>query len=592
MEDLKTIKRMIFQMSSILNKKQGRQMIKMFIIILIGSVFELLGVSAMLPFIQAILTPEELMEKPYIRFFMKAFNITDSQSVLIMVGIGIIVIFLIKNAFLLFSSYLQVEYSNNTQRELSILMLRSFMNRPYSFFVESGTGVIMRGVAQDIDGVYQVIIHSFKIATEGFCIILIAILLFVTDPFLAVGTLLVGLLCMITIVFGIKKKLSKLALLFRDAAAELGKWISQINSGIKDIMVFNRRELFVKKYDKAYEKSNEANTKSTFAGAIPERIIEAFCISGIIATVLIRLCMDDDMTSFVPKMAVFAVGAFRLLPSISRITGYLTVLIYKRPTVEAAYYNVKAAREYMAELDSMIIPEMDSSDMRFENQIEIRDIKWKYPEGQKNVLDGLNLSVHKGEAIGIVGESGAGKSTLADLLLNLYKPQNGGIYMDGNDINSIPSVWSKVLAYVPQSVFLMDDTIRANVVFGAADDSDDAIWEALRRASLEAFVKSLPNGLDTIVGERGVKFSGGQRQRIAIARALYINPEILILDEATSALDNETEDAVMEAIDSLAGAMTLIIIAHRVTTLKNCDRIYEIVNGKAIEREKEQVIKI
>ncbi len=592
MKDIKTFKTMMRHLMVILNRKQRSQMIGMFFVILIGSFFELLGVSAMLPFIQAILDPGELMSKPYIIYFMKVFRVSSSKSVLTMVGIGIVIIYIIKNVYLAISSYLQVSFSNNTKRQLAVLMLKSFMNRPYAFFVENGSGVILRGVSDDIMGVYHVVLNIFLMASEGFVVIAVAVYLFVVDPFLAIGVLAIGLLCMAVIILGVKRMLTRLSILYRDAAEELGRFVLQISSGIKDIMVFNRRKMFVDGYDRAYEKANTSETRSVFAGLVPERIIEAGCISGIIIMVLIRLRMGVDAAEFVPKMAVFAMGAFRLLPSISRLTGYVSMLIYARPMLEAAYDNYISAKDYTDEINSRISDDDNDPNIRFERELVIKNIEWQYPQGKAKVLNGLKLTIKKGEAIGIIGESGSGKSTLADLLLLLYKPQAGTIFMDGIDISSIPNTWSRVIAYIPQSVFLMDDTIRANVAFGADNASDEDIWKALGKASLESFVKGLPQGLDTVVGERGVKFSGGQRQRIAIARALFINPQIMILDEATSALDNETEEAVMEAIDSLAGSMTLIIIAHRVTTLKNCDKIYEIVGGKAVERTKSEVIKV
>ncbi len=589
MKDFKTLRTMIQHLLVILDRKQRNQMIGMFFVIVIGSGFELLGVSSMLPFIEALLAPDELMAKPYIRFFADLFRLTDPGSLLVMVGIGIILIYLIKNVYLAFSSYLQVAYSNNTKRQLAVLMLKSFMNRPYAFFVENGSGVILRGVSDDIAGVYHVVMNLFKMASEGMVVVAIAVYLFIVDPVLAAGVMAIGLLSMFVIVFGIKKKLTRLSNLYRKAAETLGRFVMQVNGGIKDIMVFNRRKLFLDGYDNAYENANIAATRSEFAGMLPERVIEAGCVSGIIAMVLIRLKMGVDPATFVPQMAVFAMGAFRLLPSISRLTGYVSMLIYARPMLEATYDNYVSARDYMNDLDSEVSSDADRSDRVFSEKIEIRSIDWQYPQGKAKVLDGLELTINKGEAVGIIGESGSGKSTLADLLLRLYKPQSGSILMDGTDVSTIPSTWSRVFTYVPQSVFLMDDTIRANVVFGAANADEEDVWEALRKASLDEFVRGLPEGLDTIVGERGVKFSGGQRQRIAIARALFIKPQILILDEATSALDNETEEAVMEAIDSLAGSMTLIIIAHRVTTLKNCDKIYEITGGKAVERSKSEV---
>ena len=590
MKDIKTLITMIRHLMVILDRKQRNQMIGMFFVILIGSGFELLGVSSMLPFIEALLAPADLLNKPYIKFFAGVLHLRDASSVLVMVGIGIILIYVIKNVFLAISSYFQVAYSNNTKRQLAVLMLRSFMNRPYAFFVDNGSGVILRGVSDDINGVYHVVLNIFKMASEGMVVIAIATYLFIVDPTLAVGVLVIGLVSMLIIIFGIKKKLTRLSNIYRESAEKLGRYVLQVSSGIKDIMVFNRRKMFLDGYDAAYENANIAATRSEFAGLLPERVIEAGCISGIIAMVLIRINMGVDPTDFVPKMAVFAMGAFRLLPSISRLTGYVSMLIYARPMLEATYENYVSARDYMHDLDQEQSESDNDPDRRFENMIEISGLDWQYAGGKSKVLDGLNMTIHKGEAVGIIGESGSGISTLADLLLRLYRPQRGAIRMDGTDVSTIPSTWSRVLTYVPQSVFLMDDTIRANVTFGSENTNEDDVWEALRKASLDEFVRELPEGLDTIVGERGVKFSGGQRQRIAIARALFIKPQILILDEATSALDNETEEAVMEAIDSLAGSMTLIIIAHRVTTLKNCDKIYEIIGGKAIERPKDEVI--
>ncbi len=590
MGDFKTLKQMMAHLWVILDKRQRIMMIGMIFIILIGSFFELLGVSAMLPFIQAILAPDELLSKSYIRFFVDLFGITDNKTVLIMVGIGIALIYIIKNVYLAFSSYLQVSYSSNTKRQLSTLMLRSYMNRPYSFFVENGSGVILRGLNNDIDGVYNVLSNIFKIAAEGFVVIAVAIYLLAVDTQLAVGVMVIGMICLVVIVFGVKKKLTALALIHRKAIAELAKIVTQVSTGIKDIMVFNRREMFLEKYNKSYEKSNIAEIRSGFAALLPERIIEGSCISGIIIIVLIRLGTGVDPADFVPKMAVFAMGAFRLLPSISRLAGYVSLLIFARPSLEASYENIVSARKCLSEEKEMVLSDIDNDSLAFTSEIRIEGLDWKYPEGESKVLEGLDLCIRKGEAVGIIGESGSGKSTLADLMLRLYKPQKGGVFMDGIDISTIPEAWSRIMAYIPQNVFLMDDTIRENVIFGAKDISDDAVWDALKKAALDTFVKGLPDGLDTIVGERGVKFSGGQRQRIAIARALLIDPQIMILDEATSALDNETEAAVMDAIDALSGSVTMMIIAHRLTTLKNCNRIFEITGGKAVERDKSVVI--
>ncbi len=591
MRDLKTFQRMMYQIFSILNPRQRIQMVGMFVIIIVGSMFELLGVSIILPFIEAILSPTELMERSYINVLVKIFKIQNNQEMILLVGGGIIVVYLIKNIYLSFSAYLQAFYSNNMQRSLSVLMLKSYLNRPYSFFVEHGSGEIMRGISGDIGGVYTIIVNLFKFLSELLVIISIAIYLVITDVLLAIGTLIAGITCLFIIVIALKKKLSKMSELYRDNSAIQSKWVVQTVTGIKDIMVFNKRGYFAKGYDDSYKNTARANTNYTFMGALPERLIEAFCISGIVITVLIRLRMGIDPVKFVPQMAAYAMGAFRLLPSISRMAAYINNFIYYRPMVEAAYENISEAREHLKSMQSAIAPIDKESGVPLA-QISIRNISFKYIKGEKNVLDNCSLEIKQGQVIGIIGESGAGKSTLADILLRLYIPAKGGIYMNDIDINTIPNSWHELISYVPQSVFLLDDTIRTNVAFGESKGNEEKIWAALDKASLKEFVQTLPNGLDTMVGERGVKFSGGQRQRIAIARALYFEPQILVLDEATSALDNETESAVMEAIDKLSGQMTLIIIAHRVTTLKGCDKIYEVKNGKIIERKKEEVISI
>ena len=299
----------------------------------------------------------------------------------------------------------------------------------------------------------------------------------------------------------------------------------------------------------------------------------------------------NEMAYIIPKLAAFAMAAFRILPSIGKITNRMNGIVFNRPGLHNVYLNFKAANEYQNEL-RCVQKSSIGDDIDFQYNLCIRDVDWKYGESKPFVLHGTTLEIIKGQSVALIGASGAGKTTLADVILGLLPPQGGSVLMDGMDIYSIPEAWSRIIGYVPQSVYLVDDTIRNNVRFGYTDgqNDDEKIWRALEQAQLSDFVRSLPHQLDTIVGERGVRFSGGQRQRIAIARALYSDPEILVLDEATSALDNETETAVMEAIDSLQGKITMIIVAHRLTTIKNCDKIYEIIDGKAIERNKNDVL--
>lgn len=584
MNDIKTMYHMIKQIRYMMTKKQMAQMFGVFLLISMGSIFELLGVSTILLFIQAIVTPELLSQKAYVKLAMDILHINGHKGMLIMVGCGIVCVYVIKNIYLLLTDYIQTKYSCNMQKELSTLMYDCYLSRPYSFFTSTDSGRIIRGINADANQVFVVIQHIFKFLTEVLTIVFMSIYLLYVDFTLAIGLIIIAIITFILIVFVIKRKISAAGNECREANADTTNWCIQTIEGIKDILVFSKRNYVVSKYKKIYKKLTSANITYNFLILTPDKLIETLCVSGIIIIVVFRLWCGMDVVSLVPTLSAFAVAAFKMMPCISHATGYVSVFIYSRPYVESAYDNVIEARKCMKNVADEDEMERECvGKIHLKSKIEMKEINWKYDEGNRNIFNDMNLNINVGEAVGIVGESGAGKSTLADILLGLYRPQKGNILADGIDINNIPNEWKESLSYVPQTVFLLNDTIRENVAFGGVSISDELVWEALEKSNLLKYVKSLPNQLDTIVGERGIKFSGGQRQRIAIARALYRNPEILILDEATSALDNETENVVMDSITKLQGTITMIIIAHRLTTIEKCDRIYEIRNGKAYE---------
>lgn len=581
MEDLKTFKRMLHQINEILSHKEKCEMVRIFIIIIIGSLFELLGVSAILPLIEAIMNPEMLKEKAYISFASHVFGITSNNQLIILVAVAIVAIYILKNVYLSWSAYVQSVYNCEIQKNLSLKMYETYMKRPYEFFVSTDSGKILRGISADADSVYIVVQHIFKFLTQIITIISIVIYLFAIDWNMALMVIALGFLCFILVVLGIKRKINNAGEVARISNAEVNDWAIQSITGMKDIFVFNVKGYVTNRYDDLYKKQVKANSIYGFMSCLPTYVIEMICASGIILIVAIRAVSGGNLSSFVPNLSVFAMGAFKMLPAIAAASGYVSVFIYKRPALEGAYENIMAAREYEESVKKL---DKDSNNkVDFKDSILIDNITWKYADRENKVLDKLSMNIKKGESVGIIGESGSGKSTFADVLLHLYRPQNGRIYMDGIDINTIPNAWNANLGYVSQTVFLLNDTIRNNVAFCQECIDEDKVWESLERASLKEFVMSLPERLDTVVGERGIKFSGGQRQRIAIARALYFNPSILVLDEATSALDNETEEAVMEAIDKLQGTLTMFIIAHRLTTIKNCDRVIAIKFGKAVE---------
>ena len=598
MKDIKTLIEMFRKVVYIIPPRRRKQSILVFLAILLGAVFELLGVTAVLPFIQAVLTPESIVNNPYLKPIFDSLQIQSADSIVLLIGIGVIIVYLVKNLYLLLSKYLQIRYRNGLLKELSTQMLNAFMMRPYTFFLDSNSSGILRVVAGEVESVNSTIDSSFKILVEGISCVLIGLFIFWTDALMAAGVLLIAGTCFIAVTMLFKRKLSSLGQRQREIYISRNIYASQALTGIKEITVTQRIDYFVEAYESACEDARRVNNKYELMQACPERIIEAVCISGILGMVCLRLALGVDTASFVPKLGTFAVAAFRILPSISRMLGDVSNIVFQRPTVENVYHCMAESEKYVKYVEEYRQKQRSEkwkagrNQCSFESQLEIKEISWQYPHTQKEVIKDLSLTIHKGEAVALIGASGAGKTTLADIILGLLRPQKGMIYMDGVDILTMSEEWARIVGYVPQSVFLIDDTIRNNIAFGIKEENidDEIIWDVLEQSQMKAFVESLPDGLNTRVGERGVKFSGGQKQRIAIARALYNNPDILVLDEATSALDTETETAVMEAIDALQGHKTLIIVAHRLTTVRNCDKIYEVKDGKAVLRDKREVL--
>lgn len=588
---MKAIADIVNKLNYILNSKQKRQYFVVTFVALIGSMWELLGVSAILPFIEAIMMPEELEGKWYYELLVKFFHPASQIETMTILGILIIFVYILKNFYLMFSQYVQSAYSTGVQRDLSIKMANTYLHSSYLFHLGINSSVLIRSITQDVVGVFAVFFYLFRVLAEVFTIGAIGIYIISLDPMLALS--LIGILgsCMLILFFGLKKLVKLFGKIGQDCDGKNLQYLTQAFNGIKEIMVMNRQDYFQNNFTQSCSLSARAAKRNNFLNVIPQNIYEMVCIGGLIGVVVVRLHMTDDIAGFVTKLAIIAVAAFRLFPSVSRLTTNLNAIIYNRPRLDSMYEMLRDIEKE----DNYKIKDIDPEKVQpldFNSALKINNITWKYPAGHEAVLRNLSLEIKKGQSVALIGPSGAGKTTLADVILGLLRPQEGQILLDGVDVYENLPNWSKIIGYVPQAVYLTDDTIRNNVAFGIYEDKidEDKIWKALAEAQLADFVRGLDDGLDTMVGERGVRLSGGQRQRIAIARALYENPAILVLDEATAALDNETETAVMESIDSLHGSKTMIIVAHRLTTIRNCDAIYEIQNGIAVLKDKKEVL--
>lgn len=593
MTNLKKLFNIIKKLNYILDYEQKRKAIFVLIIMVISSFMELLGVSSILPFVEAVTDPNSLREKEYVSIFINVFSIHSNVQLLIATGSVLIIIFLLKNIFMIYAYYVQYDYSSRVGKDLSVKMLNAYMRQPYEYFLNINSALVLRGCTSDTGSVYQILYNLIQLLTEVLSVCLIGAYLVYTDVIIACGTMALMLLVMGGIITVFKPVFKTIGNEYLDIAVRKNRAIYQITNGIKELFAMQRVDVFRNEYGEAAEVERKVLRKKETLTACPDRITEGICVSGIIGLIIVRLLFNDGtMISFIPKLAAFAMATFKIFPSIGKITNRLNQIVFLIPAMDNVFDVMHEADLLeMANVKETELPEGCEENLAFNNELLIKNVTWKYGESSLPVLKNINITVKKNELVGVIGPSGSGKTTLVDIVLGLLKPQEGGVYIDGNDISNKEKSWAKIIGYVPQTVFLIDDTIKNNVLFGANCEEDGLVWKALEDAQLKEYVESLPNGIDTMVGERGVKLSGGQRQRIAIARALYNKPQILVLDEATSALDTETEKAVMESVESLHGAITMIIVAHRLSTLRKCDKIYEIKNGNAYIKEKEDVLK-
>lgn len=582
--------RKLFQ---ILNRNQKILGIVVLISSFAAAMLETLGVSIIVPLVNALLQPGQLFDNMYGGIIMGFLGIHTNESLIVFIIFAVILVYVFKNLFFIFCAWIKTRYACKVQRECSVYMMQSYMNRGYSFFLNRNINELRQGVFEDVTSLYQIINSLLQMVTQLMISAFICIYMCYTDWQIALGVVLSALVCLLIIFVFFRKRMLQVGIQYRTYSILAAQALMQAFQGIKEVLIMRKQRYFVKEYEDNIIKRQNAMVVQNIGAEIPAYIIEAVCIIGIMAILGIRIVNISNPENFVAVLASFAIGAFRILPALGKISNSINLISSSIPGLNAVYENIVEARKFN---DNFYNVESEDEEqyrgLIFEKSINIRNLTFSYNSEQKKVLNQLSLEIPKGKSVAFVGESGAGKSTLADLILGVLSPDEGEVLLDDVNIRRIPGLWGKLIGYVPQSIYLSDTSICKNIAFGIEESEIDenSVKDALEKAELLDFVQSLPNGIHTKVGDRGVRLSGGQRQRIGIARALYHDPEILILDEATSALDNETEKSVMEAIDSLHGKMTLIIIAHRLTTIKNCDAIYEIVDGKAVMRTYEELV--
>lgn len=567
--------------------KQKRNLVGMAFLILINSGVSLLGVGVLLPFIQAVMSPEELLENDIIRWAYDLLGLKNTDQLIIALAIGIMIVYVAKNGFIIFMNNMQYRFSYYGKREMQDRLMKYYIRKDYTFFLNHNSAELMRDINTDPEMFYAAVLNMLQLASEVCVSGIMVIFLVVTDPLITLGVVL----AMAVMVLLFLKKLRRILAGFGDDRrkynANILQCMQQAFGGIKEIKIANRESYFEGEFIKQNGLYTYVIKQNSFLSSVPKPIMEALCIVGLMGAIIVEISITStNPAEFVGTLAVFAASAFYLLPSANKMAEYLASIIHNGVVIH------KIGEEYgkIRDMDLEQTKEQNYSPVSLEKEIRVEDLTFSYPDAEEPVLSHVNVTIPKNKSVAFIGPSGAGKTTMVDLILGVLKPQEGKITVDGRNISESYRGWHDKIGYIPQTIYMLDDTIRNNIAFGKGEDvRDEDIWEALRQAQLDEFVSSLEDGLDTMIGEAGVRLSGGQRQRIGIARALYRKPEVLVLDEATSALDTETEAAVMEAIDGLQGTLTMLIIAHRLSTIKNCDMVYHVENGGVTQKEKESI---
>jgi len=557
----------------LLKKSERRGLGMIFLLMLIGTVLEMFSLGLVVPIVGLLVNPDYIQRFPIVRSIFG--DLSTKQYVLIAMGL-LVGIYFLKTFFLIWKTWVQRGFSNSVTKRIAQDLYENYLRQPYAFHLERNSAIMIRNSQQSASLMGGVIDPLLLIASE----------FLVSGGLLALMLLLepVGSLSAI-VVFG------SFSIIFRRfTSRRIANWGEALNfhkgmiiqhlqhgfGGVKDVKILGREDYFIDGYTRDLNGNAYVERRFAVAQTLPRFSMELLTIICLGILVSLMVVSDKAVTDILPVLSLFGAAAFRLLPTMSQVINSFMAININRPILNNLYTDL-----------ALTVPStaVQQASKTLADSIDVSNLSFRYANTTRDVLDDVSIHVLRGEAVGLIGSSGSGKSTLVDILLGLLEPTAGRVLIDGGDIRENLRGWQDQIGYVPQSIFLTDDTLRRNVAFGLPKDQidDNAVKSAIRSAQLEDFVASLPEGMETIVGERGVRLSGGQRQRIGIARALYNSPDVLVLDEATSSLDTETEHGVMQAVQALQGEKTVIIVAHRLSTVEYCDRLYRLENARIVD---------
>ena len=566
---LSTLKKINF----LITKRQRKGLVILTFLLFVGMILEIFGLGILIPGISIVIDPEMIEKTPLIASIKSLLPDFSHQNFILFFLGAIVLLYFIKSLFLVLLTHKQNRFLNNMMAYIANNLFSSYLTKPYSFHLNRNASELIKNIQVEINFLGTFFLSFITIFIEGGFVVSVLATLVYIEPVGAISIgLFYGLLSIVFLQFT-KRKLNMWGKLRQKLDTQTSKIALEGLGGIKDLLILGRTSFFIDEYfRKNYLKARVVSNQAT-VGQIPRFFLELISIAGLVSFIILLLFQGKDTSSLITILGVFVAATFRMIPSLNRIIAAVQSLKYYSPALDVICEELKLVDDKIELLNDVEL-------YGFKNKIEFKNVHFYFNERNK-ILNGVNFVIEKGKTIGIIGESGSGKSTFVDLLIGLHKPKTGEIFIDGKSGLQMKQKWRNNIGYVSQSIYLTDDTIENNIALGVleSDINKDKISEILKQVRLEDLIKELELGIHTKVGERGVQLSGGQRQRIGIARALYHNPEILILDEATSALDSETEMEVMKSLNYFKGKKTIIMIAHRLSTLSECDEIWKIENG-------------
>jgi len=576
---IETLKKLIY----LLPKGDGAKIVVLFLMMVAASLIELAGIGMIPAFVAIVAVPEKVLEYEKIEPLLMYFNIQNAQDLLVLGSVALVLMFLVKSLYIIFFAYIESRYLYNRRHRISQRMMALYMQAPYTFHLKQNSSELVRNIIGEVNILINMVLQGFlRIGKDGVMAITILGFLLYFEPLITLIVVLLSGVGAGSFLLLTQKKMKQYGEEELEYRGKMMKAVYEGIGGLKDARVLNRENEFINQYSIYSLKSTTIKIFTRFIQQIPKPIVEISAVVGMMLISLLMVWQGRPMAAIIPTLTLFAMATVRLMPAVQSISSMYTSLKYNIASIDPIYGDLKKLEYEIREFHE---DRRKAKKVILQRQIEVNNLYYTYPESSEQALRGVSFTIPKGKAVAFVGESGAGKTTIVDLLLGLMKPTKGAITVDGKDIHENLAGWQQNIGYIPQSIYLSDDTLRRNIAFGLPDKEIDneKVMRAIESAQLGKLLTNLPEGLETRIGEHGTRISGGQRQRVGIARALYHNPEVLVMDEATSALDNITEQQVTRAIESLMGERTIIMIAHRLTTVMNCDRLYLMEEGKIIQ---------